>query len=125
MAIGAAALEIPEGLTPHGRGIDSDSQYLQGEGMSVIIDQGPFANSLTSAVGSPDYEERSEEIAGFPARIVFYRNPEDGTYTVAAHIADLNRLTVVVRASESVPRQAANEVIRSIHRASNNDEGNT
>ena len=120
VSLGAASVAIPEALLPAGQSLDSPSNFFEGLGMSVLIDQGPFSDDLTSAVGHAEYRETTEQVAGVPAKVVSYRDPGGTGYIVAAHIPGLNRLTVVVRASDSVPRQVADEVIDSIEAAESN-----
>jgi hypothetical protein len=115
VALGGFSLELPVSLAKQpGTPVDSLAGRFEGSGLSVIVDQGPFSDRLSSYVGRPDYQEEAEEIAGVPARIVFFRTPEEGTYTVAAHMPGLNNLTVFVRAAESVPQSVARDIIQSV-----------
>ena len=42
MPVGAATIEVPDIMTSGGEPIDSDAAYLQGDGLWIVSDQGPF-----------------------------------------------------------------------------------
>lgn len=116
---GGISLELPESLIrQEGAGVDSRAALFEGDGLAVLVDQGPFADSLTTHVGRPEYAERMQTIAGVAARTLFYRAPEEGGYVMAAHLPDLNRLTVVVRARDWVTPDAAESILQGIRRTS-------
>lgn len=81
--------------------------------MTVIVDQGPFADRLDSYVGESMYDEQIAPLAGTVGRVVRFKRP-DGTFTVAARIIEPRELTVVVQGNESVPEQVAKDVIDSL-----------
>ena len=115
VAMGGFSLEFPASMAKQeGNPVDSVSGVFEGGGISVIIDAGPFSDRLASYTGRPDYYEEAREIAGASAHVVFFRTPEEGTYTFAAHIPGLNGLTVVIRAAESVPQQVARDIVESV-----------
>jgi hypothetical protein len=113
--LGAFSVELPAVLVKRqGSAVDSEAAGFEGGGLTVVVDQGPFADRLTSCVGRPDYREEATEIAGVSSRVVFFRTPAEGTYTVAAHRPGPNGLTVVVSAAESVPEQVARDIVKSV-----------
>lgn len=115
LTVGSVSLEIPAALAKReGTAVDSAAAAYEAPGLSVLVDQGPFADQLSSYVGRPDYRVEATEIAGAAARIVSFRTPEEKTYTVAVHVPHLNRATVVVRAADSVPEQVARAIIQSV-----------
>ena len=113
--LGIFSVELPATLVKRpGDAVDSVAAVFEGGGLSVVVDQGPFSDRLTSHVGRPDHREEAAEIAGVAARLVFFRTPADGTYTVAAHLPGPNGLTVVVSAAETIPEQIARNIVESV-----------
>ena len=113
--VGGVSLELPAVLVEgDDRALDSAAAVFEGPGLSVILDQGPFADPLETYVGRPGYEEGLREVAGSTARVVSFRTPEDGTYTVAAHVPRPKPLSVVVRADTSVPEHVPGDIIESV-----------
>jgi hypothetical protein len=115
VAIGNASLELPTSLvksqdTP----IDSAAGMFEGSGMTVIIEQSPFADRLDSHAGRPEYQEEIKNIAGTTSRTISFRSPDRGTYTVATHLSAPKYVTVVVQADASVPEQVSREIIESL-----------
>ena len=87
--VGAISIEIPAQLSATtGVPIDSISAVLTGEGLTVIIDQGPFADRLEGAVGRPDFREVRTDMAGASGRTVYFRSPEEHTYTFATVLSE-------------------------------------
>jgi hypothetical protein len=112
--VGAVGLELPATLTARaGTPADSASAVFEGEGLTVLVDQGPFAPSLDADVGRPGYREEPTEVGGTPARLVTFDEP-GGSFTTALEIAPPNRATVVVRADGSVPRHVPLDIVRSV-----------
>jgi hypothetical protein len=112
--VGAVGLELPAGVAPcEGTPADSASAVFEGEGLTVLVDQGPFAPSLEADVGRPGYREEPTEVGGSPARLVTF-DEDGGSFTTALEIAPPNRATVVVRADSSVPRQVPLDIVRSV-----------
>ena len=115
VAVGKVGLELPAAIvkkkdTP----IDSASGVFEGQGVQVIVDQGPFADRLDSHVGRPGYREEIKDVMGTKGRVIFFRTPERGTYTVAIHLPAPRLATVVVHADASVPESVARQIIESI-----------
>ena len=113
--VGAISVEVPAQLvTSSDAPVDSPAAVLTGDGITVIIDQGPFADRMESSIGRPDRREESTHIAGVTGRIVSFRTPEEHAYTVAAVLSEPVRVTVVVRADDSVPEAQARRIIESL-----------
>lgn len=115
VAVGNVSLELPTALvkrqdTP----IDSAASVFEGSGMTVIIEQGPFADRLESQAGRPEYQEEIKNVAGTTSRTIFFRSPDHGTYTMATHLSAPKYVTVVVQADASVPEQVPREIIESL-----------
>ncbi|MGW3353723.1 hypothetical protein ACWDA3_61550 [Nonomuraea rubra] len=112
--VGKVSLAIPADLIPQPSApIDSESAVFEGGGLLIVIDQGPFAPSLDVNVGRPEFGAVQTEVGDSPARLINFEN-EDGAYTTAVEVAAPVRMTVVVRADGSVPRQVPLEIVRSV-----------
>lgn len=108
-------VDVPVDLVPDtAAGIDSAARSLAGPKLDVLVDTGPFADPLDRYDGLPHFRESTEQISGHRARVVRFSVDDGSTYTVAAHIPELDRLTVVVRAAREVPDEVALQIIRSI-----------
>lgn len=114
-------LTVPEGLAPKAsQGVDSRVSTLRGRGISLLIDHGPFADTLMSYAGRSGYRSTEEVIDGRPARIVSF-DESDGTRVVAAHFDGAKtgqnpqeRLTTVINLDPKiVGEEAALSIIRS------------
>ena len=113
--VGAISLEVPAQLVASSDApIDSPAAVLVGAWITVIVDQGPFADRMESSIGRPDRREESTHITGVTGRIVSFRTPEEHAYTVAAVLSEPVRVTVVVRADDSVPEAQARRIIESL-----------
>ncbi len=113
--VGAISLEVPAQLVASSDApIDSPAAVLAGAGITVIVDQGPFADRMESSIGLPDRRQEQLQVAGIVGRIVSFRTPEAHTYTVAAVLSEPVRATVVVRADDSVPEPHARRIIESL-----------
>jgi hypothetical protein len=115
VAVGNVSLELPTYLvkkqdTP----IDSAASVFEGSGVTVIIDQGPFADRLDSYAGHLEFREEIKDVAGMTSRTISFQRPDRGTYTVATHIPAPKHVTVVVQADASVPEQVPREIIKSL-----------
>jgi hypothetical protein len=103
------------------QGVDTAVATWNGAGISVVVDQGPFADPLTTYQGRPGSRSRQETIDGRPARIVSFLEG-DGTRVVAAHFPGTQAgaaagkpLTIVVRVDPAVRREeVAFDIIRSL-----------
>jgi hypothetical protein len=115
---GDIVIDLPAAVVEGGAtAIDSAANTFEGEGLSVIVDRGPFADRLDSHFGRPDYREELTEKVGTVGRTIFFRDPAEHTYTVATHLPAPVFLTVVVRADESVPEGVPRHIIESIRNA--------
>jgi hypothetical protein len=113
--VGAISLEVPAQLiTSSDAPVDSPAAVLAGGGITVIIDQGPFADRMEGSIGRPDRREEPIHMAGIAGRIVSFRTPEEHTYTVAAVLSEPVRAAVVVRADDAVPAHQARRIIESL-----------
>ena len=113
--VGAISVAVPaQLLASTDEPIDSSAAVLTGGGITVIIDQSPFADRMESSIGQPGRREESAQIAGATGRIVSFRTPEDHTYTVAAVLSEPVPATVVVRADDSVPERDARRIVESL-----------
>jgi hypothetical protein len=115
VTVGGVSLELPVALVKRQDGpIDSAAAVYEGHGVTVIVDQSPFSDRLDSHVGAPEYEEHVTDVGGAAGRLVSFRSPEDGTYTVATHLHEPTPLTVVVRADDSVPEEVVRGIVGSL-----------
>lgn len=113
--LGNVSLELPASLVKSpDTSIDSAGGVFEGDGLMVILDQGPFVDRLESYVGLPDFREDTKEVAGTTARRVFVRNPDRGTYTMGVHVPAPRHVTVVIHADASVPEPVAEAIIDSL-----------
>lgn len=115
VTVGKISLELPASLI-EGRdtAIDSAARVFEGGGLRVIVDQGPFANRLDSYIGLPDYREESRDIDGAVGRTVSFREPAQGTSTLAVHVPAPVPLTVVIEADGDVAEATPREIIDSL-----------
>jgi catechol 2,3-dioxygenase-like lactoylglutathione lyase family enzyme len=115
VTVGQVSLELPAALVQSaGAPIDSAAAVFEGGGLTVIVDQGPFADRLDAHAGRPDLREETREVAGATARTVFFRDPEHNTYTVGIHVPAPHYLTVVIQADAAVPEHVAHAIIDSV-----------
>jgi hypothetical protein len=113
--VGAVSLELPAILASRqGDAVDSVSGVFEDTGLMVLVDQGPFAPSLDADVGRPGFRELAAEVVGSPARLITFDDDEGGSYTTAIEVAAPQRITVVVRADRSVPRQVPFQIVHSV-----------
>ncbi len=109
------SIEVPtEVLADPGAPIDSASAVFTGMGVTVIVDQGPFADRLEGSVGRPEFDDTPTSVAGHTGRYVSFRTPEEHTYTMATLLSEPARITVVVRADDSVPARVARDILESL-----------
>ncbi len=128
VTVGAISLEVPATLVPSGgTPVDSVSAVFEGTGVIVIVDQGPFADRLQTAPGRPEYREAPTEVAGATGRSIYFRSPEDKTFTVATVLSAPTAVTVVVRAAETVPAEVAQRIVASVQLVGSNvsEEGSS
>ena len=92
VAVGAVSLELPAILQRRGdAAIDSAASVFEGGGLLVTVDHSPFASRLDSDVGKPDYKEDVKAVGGVTGRTIFFRSPDDGSYTVGIHVPTVRR----------------------------------
>jgi len=110
VTLGRVKLKIPAKLAAEpARGIDSDAAQWTGRGISVLVDQGWFADPLTASERRIGYQARDAVIGGRAASIVVYRE-QVGTRVIAAHFPGSRNetpavvpITVVVRLDPGGP----------------------
>lgn len=113
--VGDVTLELPATAAKKAEeGIDSGAAVFEGGGLMILVDQGPFASSLESDAGRPGYREDVRAVGRGTGRVISYRDPAAGTYTVAVHVSEPRRATVVVRADETVPERVPLEIVDSL-----------
>ena len=115
VVVGNVSLELPASLvkrqdTP----IDSAVSVFEGNGVMVIVDQGPFTDRLDSYAGHPEFRETISDVAGTTIRTISFRSPDRGTYTVAAHLPAPRHVTITVQADLSVPERVPRGIIDSL-----------
>ena len=64
VTVGKISLEIPAVLVKSGHAIDSAAAMFEGNGLSVTVDEGPFASRLDSYAGRPGVTEDFKRSAG-------------------------------------------------------------
>jgi len=115
-------LEVPrelERLADHP--IDSEFGEWAGEGVTVQVDAGPFADPMTSHTDRPEFRSTTEQIDGRRIPVVTFRDHE-GWRVMGAQITDTSAppselrqpLTIVVRAREDVGPEVQERILRSI-----------
>lgn len=115
IAVGNISLELPVLLLNRQATLTScPASVFVGSGLTVIVDQGPFADRLDGYASHPEYQEGIEEVTGTPGRTIACRSHERGTYTVATHIPAPNHVTVVVQANAFVPEPVPRKIIESL-----------
>jgi len=113
--VGSVALELPASIAKKTeQGVDSGAAVFEGGGLMVLVDEGPFASSLEFDAGRPGYREEVRAVGGGTGRVVSYRDPDGGSYTIAVHVSEPRRVTVVVRAEEAVPERVPLRIIESV-----------
>lgn len=99
--------------------IDSNATVWRGSGVTVLVDEGPFADTLTSYRDRPNHRVTDATINGHPARVVSFERKDGGHY-VAAHFAGAEEgggaggLTVAVETIEGVSPEIGSSILRSI-----------
>ena len=105
-------VEVPPDLEPSEAAAgDQPAATLEGAGLRLILDRGPFADPLTGYASQPEHSRRRETIGDQPADVVSFR-AHDGTEVVAARLP--GELTAVVHAEPGVDPEIAMRVLRSI-----------
>lgn len=113
---GGGTIELPAvAVAPRaGVGIDSTAREFTAAGLSVLVDQGPFASVPVGHESAPGYTEQVFLVDGLTTVVIKY--PDSDSQVVAARIPELNNLTVVVRRHDPVPPDVAERIVFSIHR---------
>ena len=101
------------------QGMDTTIATWSGPGIQILVDDGPFADPLTSYARRPNHWTSEETIDGQPARIVGF-DDDGGTRVVAAHFPGSvagsgvsDRLTILVRIEPGGDQEVARKIIRS------------
>jgi hypothetical protein len=112
---GSVSLELPAIVVKtQDTSIDSAGGVFEGGGLTVIVDEGPFADRLDAYVGLPDFREDTMEVAQTTARRIFFRRPDRGTYTIGIHVPAPKHVTVAIHAEASIPEHIAEAIIDSL-----------
>jgi hypothetical protein len=102
-------------------GVDSNATALEGRNISVVIDEGPFSDPLTSYGNRQGVQSSEEPIDGHPARVVSFPL-DDGSQFAAAHF-DLSggagpdhprKLTISVTGRDDAAGDVPLKVVRSL-----------
>ncbi|MFE2560125.1 hypothetical protein ACFXGT_29725 [Streptomyces sp. NPDC059352] len=120
--------DSPKDLRPanQAQGIDSAVETWTGDDFEVTVDQGPFVDPLTRYGERPEFVASDGEVAGRPVRVVEFID-DDGSRVTGAHfpgqqgegesgVGGTGRppVTVIVRSSPGMPKDAALQVVHSI-----------
>lgn len=103
IVLGRVRLTIPDTLQPsRGHAIDSASAVFEGGGISVVVDQGPFADDLGAYGNRSAYRSFVLQVDGQEARMIRYADSDapDPAVTVGIHVGGTEAVTVVVRAPD-------------------------
>jgi hypothetical protein len=114
VTVNKISLELPAVLVKSGHAIDSAAATFEGNGLSVTVDQGPFASRLESYAGRHGVKEDVREIGGVKSRVVFFRDPDAHMNTLAIHVPAPRSITVVIRADASVPEELPRRILDSL-----------
>lgn len=110
-------LEVPDSAAPsEGVGVDSQTASYEGEGFSILVDQGAFVDRLESSASGTRLWRNLEEIDGTVATVVALRDVDPIWTTYAAHFPEPVPMTIVVRARESLGPELPLSIIRSVRR---------
>jgi hypothetical protein len=111
-------LRVPAWVSATGaQAIDSTAAVWQGEGVTVVVDEGPFADPLTRyAVAATE-----DTLGGRAARVVAFDREGGGHFAGAHFPGDPGAtsgpdapLTVAVETSEEVDRETGLAIVRSV-----------
>jgi hypothetical protein len=91
--------------------VEGGTAVLSGGGLTLIVDQGPFADRLTGYEDRAGFVRRREQIGGQPAELVTFR-ADDGTEVAAARLGD--RLTAAVHGAPGTDPNVLTRMLRSI-----------
>lgn len=115
VAVGNVSLELPNAVPKRQDApIDSAASVFEGGGVTVIVDQSPFADRLDSLAGLPEYREEVKNVGGTIGRMVFFHSPDRSMYTVGIHLPAPAHVTIVVQADASVPERIPREIVGSL-----------
>ena len=115
VVVGSVSLELPTALVKKGdTAIDSAAAVFEGAGLTVTVDQGPFASRLDADVGRPDYREGVQDVGGTRSRTIFFRSGDGQSVTTGVHVPAPKRVTVVIQAGKSVPEEVATAIRESV-----------
>ena len=110
-------LEVPDFVASgESVGVDSLTASYEGEGLSVVVDQGAFVDRLESQASGTRLWRNLEEIDGTVAVVVAFRDADPNWTTYAAHFPEPVPMTIVVRAREDLGSEIPLSIIRSVRR---------
>ena len=115
VVVGSISLELPTALVDkRNTAVDSAASVFEGSGLTVTVDQGPFASRLDADVGRPAYREGYKDIGGTRSRTVFFRSADGRSFTTGLHVPAPKHVTVVIQADKSVPEEVATAIRDSV-----------
>lgn len=108
-------MQVPVPVNPTGQHvIDSSAAAWEGDGLTIVVDEGPFSDSLAGYEDKPEYRVGSGTCVGCPARLVFFTDA-DGVLVAAARIElDESIMTVTVRTDPRLGPDSAMRIIQSL-----------
>jgi hypothetical protein len=110
-------LEVPDFIAPsESVGVDSLTASYEGEGLSIVVDQGAFVDRLESNASGTRLWRNVEEIDGTGAVVVAFQDADLNWTTYAAHLPEPVPMTIVVRAREDLGSEVPLNIIRSVRR---------
>lgn len=116
----AYSLAVPPGVVRKPiEGIDSDVAALEGPGLRMFFDYGPYGG-LPACAGRPNCTERAARIGGRPARIVLRQGPSDGqpqaTSALFAYVRLGGAMSLAVQAycADAAACARAADIVRTI-----------
>ncbi len=115
VVVGSVSLELPRALVKSGEtAVDSAAGVFEGAGLTVTVDQGPFASRLDSDMGRPDYREGFSDVGGTRSRTIFFRSADGRSFTTGVYAPAPKNVTVVIHADASVPEEVATAIRDSV-----------
>lgn len=125
ITVGSVSLELPEIMVRDQKHpVDTSAGVFEAEGLTVIVDEGPFADRLDRG-GGAEYEEKIIELAGYTGRLISYLVPSESTRVTGFHTTAPQSFTVHVRAGASVPTSVVEDIFCSLKSSNDHSGGDT
>jgi hypothetical protein len=106
----------PAGVEPQNvAAIDSPANQYSGEGITIIVDTGPFADPLTRYQSYADYRHIGDQVGGRSANIISFSS-SDGSHVFAARLTpdDAEAITFAIYLKKGVSDEIALKILRSV-----------